>query len=77
MVGVDAWVGLEELHSEQIGCCGVVSAVSFEEGPLEELDFWTQIVPSRCSCGRVEAGIAKGISVSLVFRVEQCCVKVG
>ena len=34
VVGVDAWVGLEELHAEEIGCCSVVSAVSFKERPL-------------------------------------------
>ena len=34
VIDVDAGVCLEQLHSEEVGCCGVVSAVSFEEDPL-------------------------------------------
>ena len=40
VVDVDAGVCLEELHSEEVGCCGVVSATSFKECPLQQSDFW-------------------------------------
>ena len=39
VVDVDARVRLEQLHSEEVGRCGVVSAVSFEERPLQQSDF--------------------------------------
>ena len=33
VVNVDAGVCLEHLHAEEVGCCGIVFTVSFEEDP--------------------------------------------
>ena len=40
VVDVDAGVCLKELHSEEVGCCCVVSATSFKKCPLQQPDFW-------------------------------------
>ncbi len=48
VIDVDAGVRLEQLRAEEVGRRGVVSAVSFEEDPLEQLDLWPRGVPCGC-----------------------------